>query len=61
MTDNKNKRTFEAQPAINTRVRLEPSSSALALDKVTPRQYSRMSAKQREELVIRLIDFLKSF
>ena len=61
MTDNKTKRSFDAQPTINTRARLETAAGAPALDKVTPRQYARLSAKQREELVTRLIDFLKSF
>jgi hypothetical protein len=61
MTDLKTKRIFEAQPAINTRARLETTAGAPPLEKVTPRLYARMSAKQREELVTRLIDFLKSF
>ena len=60
MTENKTKRTFEAQPALSGHLRLE-TTAAPVLEKVTPKQYARMSAKQREELVVRLIDFLKSF
>ena len=60
MPENKNKRTFEAQPAVSGHLRLETAATP-PLEKMTPKQYARMSAKQREELVVRLIDFLKSF
>jgi hypothetical protein len=61
MTENKAKRTFESQPALAGRAHLEPVKTTPALDQVTPQIYSRMNEKQREELVHRLIDFLKSF
>ena len=61
MTDSKIKRTFESQPALNSRAHLEPAKTTPQLDQVTPELYARLDQKQREELVHRLIDFLKSF
>jgi hypothetical protein len=61
MTENKNQRTYETQPALNSRVHLEPAAGTPALEKVSPKQYARLTPKQREELVFKLIDFLKRF
>ena len=61
MTENKSKRTFEAQSTLNTHGHLESAQTPPALDQVTPEMYARLNQKQREELVHRLIDFLKSF
>jgi hypothetical protein len=60
MPENQTKRTFDAQTSLKSSLRLEPSAAA-PMEKITPQQYARMSTKQREELVSRLIDFLKSF
>ncbi len=59
MAESKTKRTFESQPAVNPKARVEPARLP-ALDKVTPEIYARMNAKQREELVGKLIEFLKN-
>lgn len=59
MTEDKTKRTFEAQPAIQATVRLEASGIS-ALDKLTPEAYERLTPKQRETLVGKLINFLKA-
>ncbi len=61
MTEKSSKRTFEAQATLNPHARLEPAKTTPALDQVTPEVYARLNQKQREELVHRLIDFLKSF
>jgi hypothetical protein len=61
MTESKIKRTFESQTTLQTRAHLEPAKTTPALDQVTPEVYTRLNQKQREELVHRLIDFLKSF
>ena len=62
MTESKIKRTFESQSALNTRAHLiKPAKTTPQLDQVTPELYARLNQKQREELVHRLIDFLKSF
>jgi hypothetical protein len=60
MTESHTKRTFENQPALNLKVRLEPARLP-ALDKLTPQVYDRLNAKQREELLEKLIEFLKNF
>ncbi len=60
MIEKQSKRTFESQPALHSRVRLEPARTP-ALDQVTPEIYAQLNRKQREELVSKLIDFLKSF
>jgi hypothetical protein len=59
MTEDKTKRTFEAQPAIPATVRLEASGTP-DLDKLSPEAYERLTAKQRETLVGKLINFLKA-
>jgi hypothetical protein len=62
MSETLSKRTFASETALNPRARLESTkTSAPALDQVTPELYARLNEKQREELVHRLIDFLKSF
>jgi hypothetical protein len=60
MTEDPKKRTFEAQPAIPATVRLEASGSTPALDKLSPEAYERLTPKQREALVGKLINFLKA-
>lgn len=59
MSEDPTKRTFEAQPAIPATVRLEASGIA-ALDKLSPEAYERLTPKQREALVGKLINFLKA-
>ena len=61
MTEKQTKRTFESQAALTPHAHLEPAKTTPALDQVTPEVYARLNSKQREELVHRLIDFLKSF
>ena len=60
MNEKQAKRTFESHPTHHSRVRLEPARTP-ALDQVTPEIYARLNPKQRQELVSKLIDFLKSF
>ena len=60
MTEKQAKRTFESHPAHRSNVHLEPAR-APALDQVTPEIHARLNPKQRQELVNKLIDFLKSF
>jgi hypothetical protein len=61
MTEDKTKRTFESQPAIPATARLEASGTPTALDKLSPEAYERLTPKQREALVGKLINFLKAF
>jgi hypothetical protein len=60
MTEKQTKRTYQSQPAHHPQVRLEAVRTP-ALDQVTPEMYARLNRKQREEMVSKLIDFLKSF
>ena len=61
MSETQQKRTFESvvsfKPADlkNTRVSL-PS-----LEELTPSRYARLNSKQRKEMTIKLIEFLKTF
>lgn len=60
MEKSKTKRTFESQPAVSGKAHLV-STRAPALDKITPEGYSRLTPQQQQELVGRLVEFLKTF
>ncbi len=60
MTEKQTKRIYESKSNHRPQVRLEKARTP-SLDQVTPEMYARLNRKQQEELVTKLIDFLKTF
>jgi hypothetical protein len=61
MAEPRKKRTFESVISLRPVVRKAVVAAAPPLEEITPVHYARMTARQRKELTLKLIEFLKSF
>jgi hypothetical protein len=61
MAETRQKRTFESQISLKPAgLKVAPSKTP-SLEEMTPARYSKLTAHQRKELMLKLIEFLKSF
>jgi hypothetical protein len=61
MAESRQKRKFESVVTLKPVVRKAAVTVAPSLEEITPLHYSKLSARQRKELTLKLIEFLKSF
>ena len=61
MAETKPTRTFESAVAFKADGLKAASPRLPSLDEITPSKLAHLNAKQRKEMTIKLIEFLKSF
>ena len=60
MAETKQKRTFESAVSFKPAALKAVQTGLPSLEEITPSKFARLNAKQRKELTIKLIEFLKS-
>jgi hypothetical protein len=61
MAEIKQKRTFESVVAFKPAGVKTARAGLPSLEELTPSRYYRLNAKQRKEMTLKLIEFLKTF
>jgi len=61
MPETKQKRTFESAVSFKPADLKTTRAGLPSLEELTPSRYARLNAKQRKEMTIKLIEFLKTF
>ncbi len=61
MAETKQKRTFESVVAFKPAALKDTRTGLPSLEELTPSRFARLNAKQRKEMTIKLIEFLKTF
>jgi len=60
MADPKQTRTFESAVSFKADALQSRQAALPPLEQITPSRFARLNAKQRRELTLKLIEFLKS-
>lgn len=61
MADIKQTRTFESATSFKADVLKTHQAAVPPLEQITPARFARLNARQRKELTLKLIEFLKTF
>ena len=61
MAETKPTRTFESAVTFKADVLKAAPSRLPSLEEITPSKFAHLNAKQRKEMTIKLIEFLKTF
>jgi hypothetical protein len=61
MAETKQKRTFESAVTFKPAALKAAHTGLPSLEELTPSRFARLNAKQRKEMTIKLIEFLKTF